>query len=160
ELGADPNLEDAAGLTALDQAVILGERDMAERLLERGARITPAAAILLERREDFERMTAATPELMNDSRLWGPLLVQAAGRASPRVIDRILQVVERQRAGLSIVNVQDDPETAVDGAQGYTPLHAAAWAGNTDAVRLLLKRGADPRIRDSKWKAAPAGWAA
>ncbi|HEX4566089.1 MAG TPA: ankyrin repeat domain-containing protein, partial [Vicinamibacterales bacterium] len=160
ELGADPNLADAAGLTPLDQAVILSEREMAERLLDRGARITAAAAILLERREDFERLVAANPELMNDDRLWGRLLVQAAGRASARVIDQILKVVERQRAGLSIVNVQDDPETAVDGVHGYTPLHAAAWAGNTDVVRLLLKRGADPRVRDSKWKATAAGWAA
>lgn len=35
------------------------------------------------------------------------------------------------------------------GGGGDTPLHAAASTGNTDAVRLLLARGADPLRRNA-----------
>ncbi|MGH9148369.1 MAG: ankyrin repeat domain-containing protein, partial [Vicinamibacterales bacterium] len=64
------------------------------------------------------------------------------------------------RSGLSIVNMEDDEETAVDGVRGYTPLHAAAFHGNNEAVNVLLKHGASPRTRDSRYCGTPAGWAA
>ena len=46
-----------------------------------------------------------------------------------------------------------------DQADGYTPLHAAAFNGNDDAVAVLLKHGANPRARDRKYCGTPAGWA-
>ena len=70
-----------------------------------------------------------------DNRRWARLLVHASGRASARVLETLLRTVMRHRSGLSIVNMEDDEETAVDGAAGYTPLHAAAFHGNDDAVR-------------------------
>jgi ankyrin repeat protein len=75
-------------------------------------------------------------------------------------METLLRTVMRHRAGLSIVNMEDDQDTAVDGAAGYTPLHAAAFHGNSDVVRILLQHGANPRRRDGKYCATPAGWAA
>ena len=46
-LGADVEVLDAAGLTALDQAALSGERDMAQRLIDHGARIRLPAAVAL-----------------------------------------------------------------------------------------------------------------
>src|SRR5690606_19205219 len=43
---------------------------------------------------------------------------------------------------------------------GYTPLHAAAFHGNDEAVRVLLKHGANARARDGRYCGTPAGWAA
>lgn len=40
-----------------------------------------------------------------------------------------------------------------------TALHAAAGAGVTDLVRLLLDRGARTDIRDRTWNSTPLGWA-
>src|SRR5262249_27067362 len=40
---------------------------------------------------------------------------------------------------------------------GNTALHAAALMGHKEAVTFLLKRGADPAIRDIRWKANAAG---
>jgi len=39
-----------------------------------------------------------------------------------------------------------------------TPLHTAAIQGQTVVVDLLLRRGADPTLRDSRYQAPPIGW--
>ena len=135
---------------------------MARLLIDAGAAITLPAAIALERPDEIERLVRADPELLSttNNRRWARLLVHASSRASGRVMETLLRTVMRHRAGLSIVNMEDDEETAVDGATGYTPLHAAAFHGNDEAVDVLLKHGANPRARDGKYCATPAGWAA
>ncbi len=162
ELGADPNIEDAVGLTPLDQAALNGESEMTRLLIDAGAAVSLPAAIVLGREEDLERLVREDPELMSttDNRRWARLLVHASGRAPARVLETLLRTVMRHRAGLSIVNMEDDEDTAVDGTAGYTPLHAAAFHGNNDAVRILLQHGANPRMRDGKYCGTPAGWAA
>ncbi len=162
ELGADLNLTDAVGLTPLDQAALDDEHELTRMLLDAGASISLTAAIVLDRPDDVERFLRADPTMMSttDNRRWARIMVRAASRASGPVLERLLRTVMRHQAGLSIVNLQDDEETAVDGAPGYTPLHAAAWAGNDDAVVVLLQHGANARARDRKYCATPAGWAA
>jgi ankyrin repeat protein len=158
ELGADLNVEDAAGLTPLDQAALMGEEDMASRLIEAGAVITLPAALMLGRTADVERLVRENPNMLHNNRQWARLIVRAGTHAPAPVIERLLQSSERLRAGLSIVNLQDDVDTAVDGTSGYTALHAAAFRGNHDTVALLLRHGASPRIRESKYCGTPAGW--
>jgi ankyrin repeat protein len=160
--GANLNLTDAVGLTPLDQAALDGEDHLTRLLLEAGATITMPAAIVLERTDDIARLLREQPELLSttDNRGWARLLVHASGRASARVLETLVRVIMRHRSGLSIVNMEDDVETAVDGTSGYTPLHSAAFHGNGDAVAILLRHGANPRVRDKKYCATPAGWAA
>jgi ankyrin repeat protein len=162
DLGADLNLEDAVGLTPVDQAALDGEDEMARLLIDAGAAITLPAAVVLERPDQIERLVRENPEALSttNNRPWARLIVHASGRASERVMETLLRTVMRHRSGLSIVNLEDDQETAVDGASGYTPLHAAAFHGNDDAVAVLLRHGANPRTRDGKYCATPAGWAA
>jgi ankyrin repeat protein len=162
ELGADLNLEDAVGLTPLDQAALDGEDEMVRLLVDAGASITLPAAIVLEQPDQIERLVRENPEALSttNNRQWARLLVHASSRVSARVMERLLRTVMRHRSGLSIVNMEDDKETAVDGASGYTPLHAAAFHGNDDAAAVLLKHGANPRTRDGKYCGTPAGWAA
>jgi hypothetical protein len=45
------------------------------------------------------------------------------------------------------------------GDHGGTALHAAAYAGSAETVRLLLDRGAAIDARDSTWNDTPLGWA-
>jgi ankyrin repeat protein len=162
ELGADLTLEDAVGLTPLDQAALDGETDMVRQLMAAGAAITLPAAIVLGLNDQVERLVRDNPETMSttDNRQWARLLVHASGRAPAGVLETLLRTIMRHRSGLSIVNMEDDAETAVDGATGYTALHAAAFNGNAEGVRVLLKHGANPRARDGKYCATPAGWAA
>jgi ankyrin repeat protein len=162
ELGANLNLEDAAGLTPLDQAAVDGNDEATRLLVDGGAAITLPAAIVLDRSDQVERILREDPEVLSttDNRRWARLLVQASGRASERVLARLLDAIMRHRAGLSIVNMEDDEETAVDGASRYTALHAAAFHGNSEAAVVLLKHGANPRTRDGKYCGTPASWAA
>jgi uncharacterized protein len=162
ELGAELNVEDAVGLTPLDHAVLNGEDEATRLLIDAHAKITLPAAIVLERADDIERLARENPDLLSttNNRGWARLLVHASRRASGRVMETLLRTVMRHRAGLSIVNMEDDEETATDGASGYTPLHSAAFHGNDEAVDVLLKHGANPRARDRKYCATPAGWAA
>lgn len=46
------------------------------------------------------------------------------------------------------------------GEDGATALHAAAYSGNADTVRLLLDRGAGIEARDLSWDSTPLDWAA
>lgn len=159
ELGADPNIDDAAGLTPLDQAALAGEQEMVQDLLGSGAEVRLPSAILLDRPGDVDRLTLADPDLYWNNRMWARLLVRASARSSGQVVESLLRAAQRHRAGLTIVNMEDDHETAIDNAKGYMPLHAAAFHGNDEAVTVLLRHGANPRPRDSKYCGTPAGWA-
>ena len=80
------------------------------------------------------------------------MIVRAATYGSAHVIETLI------RHGAS-PNTVADPAIAVDETTGYTPLHAAAWNDHRDVVAVLLKHGANPRIRDGKYCGTPAGWA-
>ena len=43
--------------------------------------------------------------------------------------------------------------------QWETALHEAASAGDLDLARLLLRLGADPDVKDTRFDATPLGWA-
>ena len=152
ELGADTEATDAAGLTPLDQAAIWGDTASAQRLIDAGARIGLPAAIALGRHADIERLLREEPDALRPGQKWGRLILRAAERAPGAVIETLI------RHGAS-VHVRDDPRTAVDQTHGYTALHAAAWTGNADAVRVLMRHGANPMDREDKYWGTPAGWA-
>jgi ankyrin repeat protein len=152
ELGAHVEAEDAAGLTPLDQAALAGERAMADRLLTAGATIRLAAAVALDRQAEVERLLREDPHALRPGGRWERLLIRASEGGSAQVIESLL------RAGASVY-ARDDHRIAVDGTHGYTALHAAAFHGNVDAVRVLLRHGANPADREDKYWGTPAGWA-
>jgi ankyrin repeat protein len=152
ELGANPDSLDAGGLTALDEAAVRGRAGMARMLLDRGATMTVAAAVAFERVDDLERLLKAEPDALKPGHRLGTLIVRAAAEGPAHVIEMLI------RLGAS-VDVFDEPVTSVDGTTGYTPLHAAAFHGNLAAADVLLKHGANPRIRDRRYSGTPAGWA-
>ena len=151
-LGADPNARDAAGLTPLDRAALLGEHGIAERLIAAGARIGLPAAVALGRRADLDRLLQEDPHALRPGGRWDRLIIRAAAHSSGEVIEALI------RAGAS-VHMRDSHTTAIDGTHGFTALHEAAWHGNDSAVRVLMRYGADPAAREDKYRGTPAGWA-
>ena len=152
DLGADPNSLDAGGLSALDEAALAAEHEMAQMLIDAGAKLTIPSAAALGRGDDLARLLREQPDALKPGGMWGTLIVKAAARASGEFIERLIQL------GAS-VNVLESPETSVDETMSFTALHAAAFHGNLEAVEVLLRNGADTRIRDSRYTATPAGWA-
>ena len=152
DMGANIEAIDESRFTALDQAALDGEIELAGILLERGATVRLPAAVALKRMHDVERLLREEPDALKPGCRWANLIVRAAERATGEVVERLI------RAGAA-VNVRDDPNTAIDSTSGYTPLHAAAWYGNVSAIEVLMKHGADVRARDEKYRGTPAGWA-
>ena len=152
ELGADTAQRDRAGLTPLVQAAIAGEVELAQLLIDHGARVELPAAVVLGRTADIEHLLAEDPDGFAPGGRWGRVIVRAAERGPAHVIDTLL------RHGAS-PNAADDAGTSVDGTVEQTALHIAAFRGNVDAVRLLLARGANSRLREQKYAATALGWA-
>jgi hypothetical protein len=125
---------------------------MAQRLIDHGARIELPAAVALGRTADIERIAAAEPGSLAPGDRWGTLIVRAAERAPGSVVEALV------RHGAS-PDTADERDTSIDGIGGYSALHAAAWHGNTSAADTLLRLGANPRVRDTKYFATPLGWA-
>jgi ankyrin repeat protein len=151
-LGAYTESLDESRLTALDQAALLGEMEMANVLLERGAKVRLPAAVALRRARDVESLLARDPGSLKGGGRWANLIVRASECSSGEVVEALI-------AAGAEVNVHDEPSTAVDSTSGFTPLHAAAWHGNLGAIETLMRHGADVTVRETKWHGTPAGWA-
>ncbi len=152
DLGANTESLDEAGLTALDQAALLGEADLAGILLERGAKVRLPAAFALHRTRDVERLLRRDPGALKPEGRWDRLIVRAAECASADVIEALV-------AAGADVNINDNPGTSIDRTWGYTPLHSAGWHGNIGAVEVLMRHGANVAARETKYHGTPAGWA-
>lgn len=152
ELGANVESLDEAGFTALDRAAMMGASEMVAMLEDAGAQLRLPAAAALGRDADVARLLHREPDALKPGCRWGNLIVRASEHGSGRMVETLL------RNGAQ-VNIRDDPKTAIDHTAGFTPLHAAAWNGNVDAIAVLMRYGADVRAREEKYHGTPAGWA-
>ncbi len=152
DLGANAESLDEAGFSALDLAALASQHDLATVLLARGAQVRLPAAVFLHRTTDVERLLRRDPGTLGPGGRWRNLIVRASETRPGDVIETLMQ------NGAS-VNIHDDPKTSIDSTSGYTPLHAAGWYGNLSAIEVLMKHGADVRVREEKYHGTPAGWA-
>jgi ankyrin repeat protein len=155
DLGADMEAVDEASFTALDVAGLLGEKELAQVLLDRGAKLRLPAAVGLGRTREMNQLLRDDPDCLKPGHRWGNLIVRAAEWPSSASGALVASLI---RAGAD-VNVRDDPKTSVDATSGYTPLHAAAFRGNKSAAAVLLQHGARVTTREEKYHGTPAGWA-
>ena len=124
------------------QALICYNATAAERLLERGARLTLPAALCLERWDDVARLA---PEATAKEKQVALGLAALNGKAEGL-------------ARLVSFGVDLDAFTVTFYTHA-TPLHHAVWSGSLDAVKVLVEAGARLTTKDRAERATPLGWA-
>jgi ankyrin repeat protein len=146
--GVDPNLRRADGKTPYFLAVRFGNAAVAKVLLAHGANshvVSPADELIGAcRRVDSETafsIVRAHPEVLRTlSDQDYEVLVQSAARNRLDVVKLMLEI------GFN-------PDAY--GESGATALHAAAWHGHSDLVRLLLDSGGHVQQRDLMFGNSP-----
>ena len=142
-LGADVNATDQDGITPVLSAIINGHFDVAGALLDKGA--DPNLADETGRTPLYAAVDANT--------------MPASNRPAPKVVENAMSGLDLIAALLdhgadpnARLKKQQPYRTKVDRGSdsmlgaGTTPILRAARAGDAAAMRLLLKRGADPKI--------------
>jgi ankyrin repeat protein len=151
DAGADPNMSDQEGVSALRRAVRSGKDDTAALLVLRGAADDRRSidvflgACLNGDRRRAEQVFADLPDLreqMSDQDR--AVFVDAAASGSVETIALVLDL------GFSVHDRNDFGEQA---------LHTAAYAGNAPVVRLLLDAGADLEARDANFDGTSLAYA-
>jgi hypothetical protein len=151
EHGADPSRRRADGCTAHTLAELHGNHDVATWLVAHGAtdELTPIerfiAACASGDRESARAMVDARPDLRAELSHEHHLMLQRPAESGNTV------ALETMLACGFNPNVRDK--------DNVTALHRAAMAGHPDAVRVLLRFGADVNALDGMFSATPLIWA-
>ena len=141
--GADVNVAQGDGMTALHRAAKIGEADMARMLIYAGAnleattRIGDYSPLYLAGRAGNAAVVTALLEAGAD-----PVTPSTAGGATP------LHLAARSGSAEAVSALLDHGADAntLEGQWGQTPLIFAAAKGRTEVVEVLLSRGADAAI--------------
>lgn len=136
EKGADP-------VEALPSAIIHGEVEAVDHLLEFGATLTLPAAISLKRMEDIKKLIGSASR---DERQIALAVAAFYGQA-----DTLALLIY---SGVDINIYNPHPYHSHS-----TPLHQAVSSGSLDAVKVLVEAGADLIARDKIYNGLPLGWA-
>lgn len=149
---ADVNAEDLARLTALYNAAANGHEEVAKYLMENGADVKRNGALKLT---PLHLAVANVDKAMvdciieNDENIgenietvdvfgWTSLYWAAAKNNTP-ILESLLHAISKCRASVEIEDM----------LLGRTPLHIAAALGNFEAVKLLIKYGAEINYQDT-----------
>jgi hypothetical protein len=125
-----------------NNALVNGNVAAAAHLVERGAPLTLATALCLERWDDAARLA---PAARAGERQFALVLAALNGRA---------EALRRMLALGVDVNAR-----SADLYSHGTPLHHAVCSGSLDAVKVLVEAGAGLETRDTAWNGTPLGWA-
>lgn len=136
-------LVDAGAELDLNQnnALVNGNFAAAEHLVKRGARLTLAVALCLDRWNDVDRLL---PTVNAKQKQFA--FVLAALHGNTAALRRMIA------AG---VDLNAPAELYPHG----TPLHHAVSSGSLDAVKVMVEAGANLNAVDTAWSGTPLGWA-
>lgn len=125
-----------------DNALVNGNFAAAERLVERGARLTLATALCLGRWDDVKTLgqTASARD-----KQFGFILAALNGKSE--ALSWMIQI------GVDLNGVSADLYSHA------TALHHAVWSGSLEAVKVLVEAGADLAARDTTNDGTALDWA-
>jgi ankyrin repeat protein len=147
------------GTTTTALAATTGHRELIEFLVSRGApslELSPqdayVAAVLAADRTGADQLRRAHPGLAEDVRAARPgLVVWAAATGSVSAVELLVELgFDVNAMGRADVPSNEPWQTA---------LHRAADDGDLELAQALLRLGADPDIRDSRFGGTPLDWA-
>lgn len=147
----DPDAPFGDGQSPYQMAVRQGRTDLVELLARHRASddTTDADRLLLACRtgngQEAERLLQADPRLADRLGAIGEAALIDASECGQAEAVRLMLY-----AGIPL---------HARGEDGATPLHAAAYSGSADVVRLLLSHDADIEARDTTWDSTPLDWA-
>jgi ankyrin repeat protein len=148
ELGADPLAPDGSGYPAAAYATSPeSDRRMMETILARGGTMDLFTALALGDWETAARLVREDRNVVEPGGASAGVLHLMAKRNNVAAVKWLLDHGTDPNARWAHWDAQ------------VTPLHLAVLGGHAEIVRLLLKAGADPRVRDSKHDSDPIGWA-
>lgn len=125
-----------------EDALVNGNFDAARHLVERGAKLTLAAALCLGYREDAARLAQTA-----DARHRQFSFVLAALNGKAEALATLLEL------GVDVNAPSPDLMSHA------TPVHHAVWSGSLEAVKVLVEAGAALDTRDTLHGGTPLGWA-
>jgi ankyrin repeat protein len=148
--GADIHAKTLGGKTAYAHCVRRGFNDLADRLVDLGANTSlnkadQFALAMVNRQYDLARqLLKENPEIVcTGNPEEDRLLADLAGRNDPAPVQFLIE------AGADLhARALDDG----------TPLHQAAWFGQPQNARILIKAGASLDIFESVHRSSPIGW--
>ncbi len=143
--GADPDFQDCHPFTAIRLAVRLGRTDLVDVLLRHGA---------ADDSTDADRFIGACmrADRAAAERLRVPV--------EPQDHATIVFAAEYEPVGpIELMLDMGFPVNSVRPSDGATALHVACYSGQPEMVELLLARGADQHIVDTRYGSTPRGWA-
>ncbi len=125
-----------------DNALVNGNFAAAAHLAERGAKLTLATALCLERWDDVTRLA---PTASGGEKQFGFILAALNGKAEAlrRMID----------LGVDL----NSPSANL--YSHATALHHAVSSGSLEAVKVVVEAGAELDTKDRAWNATPLEWA-
>jgi ankyrin repeat protein len=151
--GAEPDLPGPDGRSPLALATVQGREDLASALLRHGAADDTADADRFLAACLRADQAAVQQQLVLDPGLPGRLTDAQRAEAMVRAAET------GHLAAIGLMLDLGFPVDAHGGEDGGTALHAAAYSGSAEVVRLLLDRGAGLEARDASWDSTPLGWA-
>jgi ankyrin repeat protein len=152
--GAEPDRLGREGRSPYTLASIQGRADLADLLRHYGAAGEISDTDLFLAALQHADQHTVQEQLARDPGL--PARLSEAQQAAA-----LIRAAETgHTAALALMLDLGFPVDARDGDDGGTALHAAAYSGSADAVRLLLGRGANFEARDTTWDSPPLDWAA
>jgi hypothetical protein len=152
--GADPDQPGPDGRSPFTLATVQGRADLADLLRRHGAADDTTDADRILAALQHADQGAVQEQLAQDPGLPSRLSEEQQAAALIRAAET------GHPAALALMLDLGFPVDARGGDHGGTALHAAAYAGSADAVRLLLGRGANLEARDATWDSPPLDWAA
>ena len=147
-LGADPNAPDATGATPLTTAAQEnGDPGIVSDLLAAGARPDFLTALGLKQHDRAEALLREDP-----------------ARIGPQGRDTIALHLAVSKKNLAAIEWLIAHGVDVNAKRSmwdcnHTALHMSIENGAIDIARMLLDAGADPDVRDDKYRATALGWA-